>query len=70
MTFGVRYVERQRMNRHKRISLIKSWFRIAGCVGVWPILRLAPNAFLALVWLSVWFLVAETLGILEEVDEP
>jgi len=48
-------------NMHYYISLVKSAIRIGGCLWAW--------ASMSIVVLAVSFLIAELLGILEEVIE-
>tara|TARA_R110001592_G_scaffold47602_3_gene150692 strand:+ start:294 stop:464 length:171 start_codon:yes stop_codon:yes gene_type:complete len=48
-------------NMHYKISMVKSAIRILGCIGAWW--------YLSIVILAVSFLLAELLGILEEIIE-
>ena len=48
-------------NMHYKISMVKSAIRIGGCVWAW--------ASMSIIVLAVSLLVAELLGILEEVIE-
>lgn len=55
------------MNAHFKISLIKSILRIGGCIGAIGTCGLSPIVPVSI--LGVTFLVAEFLGILEEVKD-
>lgn len=46
-------------NMHYKISMVKSAIRIGGCIWAW--------ASMSIVVLAISFLIAELLGILEEV---
>lgn len=48
-------------NMHYKISMVKSAIRILGCIGAW--------VYLSVPILAISFLIAELLGILEEIVE-